>query len=123
SGVTTVQTLSRLNRIHANKPTPMVVDFVNDPEMIVKDFQRYYAGASINTDIDPNALHTPGEELDTSAFYTPEEGEQDAPPQHAHPCGGRLRQRPGDDRQGLPALLRRSVHQRGHRPERVAHPR
>ena len=76
SGVTTVQTLSRLNRIHENKPTPMVVDFVNDPEMIVKDFQRYYAGASINTDIDPNALHTLGEELDTSGFYTPEEMEQ-----------------------------------------------
>lgn len=70
-GVTTVQTLSRLNRIHENKPTPMVVDFVNDPEMIVKDFKRYYEGAAINTDIDPNALHTLGEELDTSGFYTP----------------------------------------------------
>lgn len=76
SGVTTVQTLSRLNRIHENKPTPMVVDFVNDPEMIVKDFKRYYEGAAINTDIDPNALHTLGEELDTSGFYTPEEMEQ-----------------------------------------------
>lgn len=75
-GVTTVQTLSRLNRIHENKPTPMVVDFVNDPEMIVKDFKRYYEGAAINTDIDPNALHTLGEELDTSGFYTPEEMEQ-----------------------------------------------
>ena len=76
SGVTTVQTLSRLNRIHENKPTPMVVDFVNDPEMIVKDFKRYYEGAAIDTDIDPNALHTLGEELDTSGFYTPEEMEQ-----------------------------------------------
>nr|WP_237744794.1 DEAD/DEAH box helicase family protein [Corynebacterium jeikeium] len=76
SGVTTVQTLSRLNRIHENKPTPMVVDFVNDPEMIVKDFKRYYEGAAINTDIDPNALHTLGEELDTSGFYTPEEMDQ-----------------------------------------------
>lgn len=73
SGVTTVQTLSRLNRIYENKPTPMVVDFVNDPEMIVKDFKRYYEGAAIDTDIDPNALHTLGEELDTSGFYTPEE--------------------------------------------------
>lgn len=76
SGVTTVQTLSRLNRIHENKPTPMVVDFVNDPEMIVGDFKRFYNGASIKTDIDPNALHTLGEELDTSGFYTPEEMEQ-----------------------------------------------
>lgn len=76
SGVATVQTLSRLNRIHPNKPTPMVVDFANDPDMIVKDFKRYYVGASIDTDIDPNALHTLGEELDTSGFYTPEEMEQ-----------------------------------------------
>lgn len=76
SGVTTVQTLSRLNRIHENKPTPMVVDFVNDPEMIVKDFKRYYEGAAIDTDIDPNALHTLGEELDTSGFYTTEEMDQ-----------------------------------------------
>lgn len=76
SGVATVQTLSRLNRIYPNKPTPMVVDFVNDPELIVKDFERYYAGASINTDIEPNAIHTLGEELDTAGIYTPEEMEQ-----------------------------------------------
>ncbi|MCG7257409.1 MULTISPECIES: type I restriction endonuclease subunit R [Corynebacterium] len=75
SGVTTVQTLSRLNRIFPGKPTPMVVDFVNDPELIVKDFRRYYAGAEIDTDIDPNSLHTLGDELDTAGFYTPEEME------------------------------------------------
>lgn len=75
SGVTTVQTLSRLNRIYPGKPTPMVVDFVNDPELIVKDFQRYYAGAEINTDINPNSIHVLGEELDTAGFYTPEEME------------------------------------------------
>lgn len=79
SGVTTVQTLSRLNRIFPGKPTPMVVDFVNDPELIVKDFKRYYAGAAIDTDIDPNALHTLGDELDTAGFYTPEEMEKVAP--------------------------------------------
>lgn len=76
SGVTTVQTLSRLNRIHPGKPTPMVVDFVNDPELIVKDFRRYYEGAKIDTDIDPNSLHVLGEELDTAGLYTPEEMEQ-----------------------------------------------
>ena len=75
SGVTTVQTLSRLNRIFPGKPTPMVVDFINDPELIVKDFKLYYAGASIDTDIDPNSLHTLGDELDTAGFYTPEEME------------------------------------------------
>ncbi|PAT13863.1 restriction endonuclease [Corynebacterium sp. NML 120412] len=76
SGVTTVQTLSRLNRIFPGKPTPMVVDFVNDPQLIVKDFKRYYEGAEIDTDIDPNSLHTLGDELDTAGFYTPEEMEK-----------------------------------------------
>ncbi|MCT2338585.1 type I restriction endonuclease subunit R [Corynebacterium sp. p3-SID1056] len=76
SGVTTVQTLSRLNRIFPGKPTPMVVDFVNDPDLIVKDFRRYYEGAEIDTDIDPNSLHTLGDELDTAGFYTPDEMEK-----------------------------------------------
>lgn len=76
SGVTTVQTLSRLNRIFPGKPAPMVVDFVNDPDLIVKDFRRYYEGAEIDTDIDPNSIHTLGDELDTAGFYTPEEMEK-----------------------------------------------
>lgn len=76
SGVTTVQTLSRLNRIYPGKPTPMVVDFVNDPESIVQDFKRYYAGAEIATDIDPNSLHRLGDELDSVGFYTPDELER-----------------------------------------------
>ena len=69
SGVATVQTLSRLNRIHPDKPAPMVVDFVNDPALIVADFQRYYQGASIDTDVDPNSLHTLADELDTAGYY------------------------------------------------------
>lgn len=73
SGVATVQTLSRLNRIYPNKPTPMVVDFINDPELIEADFKRYYQGASIDTDIDPNTLHTLADELDTAGYYDPDE--------------------------------------------------
>ena len=69
SGVATVQTLSRLNRIYSNKPAPMVVDFVNDPELIEADFKRYYQGAVIDTDIDPNSLHTLADELDTAGYY------------------------------------------------------
>lgn len=69
SGVATVQTLSRLNRIYPNKPAPMVVDFVNDPELIEADFKRYYQGAVIDTDIDPNSLHTLADELDTAGYY------------------------------------------------------
>ncbi len=73
SGVATVQTLSRLNRIYPKKPAPMVVDFVNDPELIEADFKRYYQGASIDTDIDPNSLHTLADELDTAGYYDPDE--------------------------------------------------
>ncbi|MFW9156749.1 type I restriction endonuclease subunit R [Corynebacterium striatum] len=73
SGVATVQTLSRLNRIHPNKPAPMVVDFINDPELIEADFKRYYQGAVIDTDIDPNSLHTLADELDTAGYYDPDE--------------------------------------------------
>ena len=51
----------------------MVVDFVNDPELIEADFKRYYQGASIDTDIDPNSLHTLADELDTAGYYDPDE--------------------------------------------------
>lgn len=73
SGVATVQTLSRLNRIHPDKPAPMVVDFANDPADIEADFKRYYQGAAIDTDIDPNSLHTLADELDTAGYYDPDE--------------------------------------------------
>lgn len=73
SGVATVQTLSRLNRIHPGKPAPMVVDFANDPADIEADFKRYYQGAAIDTDIDPNTLHTLADELDTAGYYDPDE--------------------------------------------------
>ncbi|SDS09130.1 type I restriction endonuclease subunit R [Corynebacterium timonense] len=73
SGVATVQTLSRLNRIYPGKPNPMVVDFVNTPELVVKDFARYYQGAKITTDVAPNELHKLGLDLDVSGYYTDEE--------------------------------------------------
>lgn len=51
----------------------MVVDFINDPELIEADFKRYYQGAVIDTDIDPNSLHTLADELDTAGYYDPDE--------------------------------------------------
>jgi type I restriction enzyme, R subunit len=42
AGVTTVQTLSRLNRIYPGKPDPFVLDFVNKPEEILAAFAPYY---------------------------------------------------------------------------------
>jgi type I restriction enzyme R subunit len=41
SGVTAVQTLSRLNRM-ARQDTTFVLDFVNDPEVIRESFDPYF---------------------------------------------------------------------------------
>ncbi|MFJ9519545.1 type I restriction endonuclease subunit R [Kitasatospora sp. NPDC101801] len=73
SGVATVQTLSRLNRIYPGKTAPMVVDFRNTPASVQKDFKLYYSDAHVDGDVDPNALITLGERLDTAGVYTHEE--------------------------------------------------
>lgn len=70
TGIATVQTLSRLNRIYPGKSAPMVVDFVNSPESIQKDFEQYYTSASINAEVDPNELITLAERLDAAGLYT-----------------------------------------------------
>lgn len=70
SGVATVQTLSRLNRIYPDKESPMVLDFVNDPENIQADFKTYFSDAFINKEVDATALHTIGERMDTADIYT-----------------------------------------------------
>ncbi|TXD32661.1 type I restriction endonuclease subunit R, partial [Lujinxingia vulgaris] len=74
SGVATVQTLSRLNRIYPGKTAPMVVDFRNTPASIEKDFKLYYSDAHVDGDVDPNALYTIGERLD-DAFLNDDGGE------------------------------------------------
>lgn len=55
----TVQTLSRLNRTTRGKDSTMVLDFVNDPEEVQKDFQKYYGKNYIPTEkiTDPNELY------------------------------------------------------------------
>lgn len=73
SGVATVQTLSRLNRIYPGKSAPMVVDFRNTPASVQADFKLYYSDAHVDGDVDPNALITVGERLDTAGLYTHEE--------------------------------------------------
>ena len=73
NGIATVQTLSRLNRTYPNKTAPMVVDFRNDPTSIQDDFKLYYSDAFVNKDVDPNALHTLAERLDTAGLYTMDE--------------------------------------------------
>lgn len=70
SGIMAVQTLSRLNRIYPGKPDPVVIDFANDPSVIVDSFRDYYTEAFIDTDIDPNALHDLAQKIDSDQFYT-----------------------------------------------------
>lgn len=70
SGIATVQTLSRLNRMYPGKPAPMVVDFVNEPENIQKDFARFYTEAHVEGEVDANALYVLTERLDAVGLYT-----------------------------------------------------
>lgn len=58
SGVTAVQTLSRLNRTHRSavgelKRKTFIVDFVNRPEDIKAAFEPYYKSAALETESDP----------------------------------------------------------------------
>lgn len=68
--IATVQTLSRLNRIYPGKSAPMIVDFVNSPESIQRDFQRYYTDAHVEGEVDANVLIELAERLDASGLYT-----------------------------------------------------
>lgn len=76
SGVTTVQTLSRLNRTATGKDQTYVLDFVNDPEEILADFQQYYRAASLASVSDPNLIHDLQNKLDQALIY--EESEIEA---------------------------------------------
>ena len=57
SGVKCVQTLSRLNRMHAGKEDTFILDFTNEVEDIVNSFQPYYELTTIETNTDPNHLY------------------------------------------------------------------
>lgn len=56
-GVKAVQTLSRLNRIYADKEDVFVLDFVNDADEIKESFQPYYTTTVLSEATDPNILH------------------------------------------------------------------
>jgi type I restriction enzyme R subunit len=77
SGVTAVQTLSRLNRTYpaAGKDTTYVLDFVNDPGEILDAFTPYYRQASIEGTTDPDLVHDLQAKLDACGIYTDAEVE------------------------------------------------
>lgn len=69
SGIAAVQTLSRLNRVIAGKDQTYVLDFVNDPKVILEAFQTYYEDAEIQEESDPNIVHDMIAKLDAMSIY------------------------------------------------------
>ncbi|WP_129360322.1 type I restriction endonuclease subunit R [Rothia uropygioeca] len=80
SGITAVQTLSRLNRTHTTakgtkKTAAMtqVVDFVNDPAEIQASFEPYFNDAAIDETTDPNLIWDIVSRLDSADIYENDE--------------------------------------------------
>lgn len=69
SGITAVQTLSRLNRVIPGKDQTFVLDFVNDPETILAAFQDYYEDAEIQDASNPDIIHDMVSKMDAMNIY------------------------------------------------------
>ncbi|TBN56477.1 type I restriction endonuclease subunit R [Glaciihabitans arcticus] len=69
SGVTAVQTLSRLNRTATGKDATFVLDFVNEPQLVLEAFQPYYRDARLSAVSDPNVVTDLKDKLDLSGIY------------------------------------------------------
>jgi len=63
NGITAVQTLCRINRIHPNKNDTLILDFVNKTEVIQKAFQPYYETTFLKEATDPHKLYELEEKL------------------------------------------------------------
>ena len=68
-GIQAVQTLSRLNRAYPGKDTTYVVDFVNEPEEVLKAFQQYHTTAALADVSDPNVVLDLRNKLDAVGYY------------------------------------------------------
>jgi type I restriction enzyme R subunit len=78
SGVTAVQTLSRLNRTHRTasgeqKRKTFVLDFVNKPEDIRASFEPYFKNATLETETDPYVVIHLANKLAQAGIYTDED--------------------------------------------------
>ena len=81
SGVTAVQTLSRLNRTHRTaggeqKAKTFVIDFVNKPEDIRAAFEPYFTNATLETETDPYVVVHLANKLAQAGIYTEEQVRQ-----------------------------------------------
>ncbi len=68
-----VQTLSRLNRSHADKKDTFVLDFANDPENIVTAFNKYYKTTVLSGETDANKLNELLEDMEALQVYREEQ--------------------------------------------------
>ena len=69
AGIQAVQTLSRLNRCHPGKQDTYVLDFVNEPDEVLKAFQTYYTTAQLSDVTDPNIILDLRIKLDSQGYY------------------------------------------------------
>jgi type I restriction enzyme R subunit len=69
SGVTAVQTLSRLNRTAKGKDVTYILDFVNEPQEILEAFQPYFRDAQLTDITDQNLVNDIEMKLDHSGIY------------------------------------------------------
>ena len=72
-GVSTVQTLSRLNRTMKGKQDTFVLDFVNKHEDIQKDFQNYYQSTILDQGTDKQKLYNLKYEIEKSDVFSKDE--------------------------------------------------
>ena len=64
-----VQTLSRLNRVFPGKPSPFVLDFVNDADDVRAAFEPYYNTAALTDVSDPNVVYDLLRKLNEARIY------------------------------------------------------
>lgn len=105
TGVDCIQTLSRLNRTYPGKECTYVLDFVNDPQDVLEEFQKYYETAELGSVSDPNLIYDLFHKLKgvgiftwpevvafTDAYFDPKRG-ADAFLRHAVPARDRFAKR------------------------------
>ncbi len=69
-GVNAVQTLSRLNRTHAEKNGAMVLDFANEADTLKDAFEPYFETTILSEATDPNLLYELQSRLSGFPVYT-----------------------------------------------------
>lgn len=71
-----VQTYSRLNRTHPNKDRVFIIDFVNQPENVLRAFQKYDSGAKIEEIQDSNVVYELQTAIEESGLFDRDDLEQ-----------------------------------------------